>query len=89
LSHPLSRHSHAENLQKAYTCCNLAHETETTAEESKFNPGLLALIAIILAFLLALVFIWLWYDLKNNSHRKTKISMQYRQPDKKTIQYRL
>jgi hypothetical protein len=40
--------------------------------ESKFNPGLLTLIAILLTFLLALVFIWLWYDLKNNSLEKQK-----------------
>jgi hypothetical protein len=40
--------------------------------KTKLNPGLLALIALLLAFVLVLVFIWLWYDLKNTSLEKQK-----------------
>ncbi len=38
----------------------------------KLNAATLTLIAIVLAFVLALVFIWLWYDLKNSSLEKQK-----------------
>jgi hypothetical protein len=39
---------------------------------SKLNPATLTLIAILLAFVAVLVFIWLWYDLKNHSLEKQK-----------------
>jgi hypothetical protein len=35
--------------------------------ERKLTKGLLTLIAILLAFLLLLVFIWLWYDIRITS----------------------
>ncbi len=34
------------------------------ARQAKLTRGLLTLIAILLAFLLLLVFIWLWYDIR-------------------------
>jgi Na+/proline symporter len=39
---------------------------------SRLNGAMLTLIAILLAFLAVLVFIWLWYDLKNSSLEKQK-----------------
>jgi protein-S-isoprenylcysteine O-methyltransferase Ste14 len=41
-------------------------------KQIKLSPGLLSLIALLLAFVLILVFIWLWYDLKNSSLEKEK-----------------
>jgi hypothetical protein len=41
------------------------------SRQAKLTKGLLALIAILLAFLLLLIFIWLWYDIRITSLDKT------------------
>lgn len=35
-----------------------------TFQQRRFPKGLLSLVAILLAFILLLVFIWLWYDIR-------------------------
>jgi|GEM_PF-4022881 hypothetical protein len=41
-------------------------------KQTKLSPGLLSLVALLLGFVLVLVFIWLWYDLKNTSLQNEK-----------------
>jgi protein-S-isoprenylcysteine O-methyltransferase Ste14 len=45
---------------------------KTKSNQSKLNPPTVALIGVLLAFVLALVFIWMWYDVKNNMLEKQK-----------------
>jgi len=42
-------------------------EKSTIPNRSGLSSGTIALIAILLAFVLLLVFIWLWYDIKLHS----------------------
>jgi HAMP domain-containing protein len=42
-------------------------EEKRITGERRLSKGLLTLIAILLAFLLLLVFIWLWYDIRISS----------------------
>lgn len=45
---------------------------KSETKQPKLNPATVALIGILLAFVLVLVFIWMWYDLKNNTLEKQK-----------------